>query len=103
MTFETRRLRRHFEAGHVRKVQIEEDDVVVVDLAKIDPFLAEIGRVHVEALGFEHQLDRLRCGAIVFNQQYAHASPLPRREGSRSARRSGGPWKNALGQTDSEH
>ena len=57
----------HFEAGHVRKVQVEEDNVVVVDLTKIDPFLAEIGRVHVEALGLEHQLDRLRGGAIVFN------------------------------------
>jgi hypothetical protein len=33
----------HLEAGHIRKVKIEEDDVVVVDLAEIDPFLAEIG------------------------------------------------------------
>src|SRR5262249_1139262 len=83
----------HFEAGHVREVQVEQDDVVVVDLAKIDAFFAKICGVDVEALGFEHQLDRLRGGAIVFNQQNAHASPLPRREGSRSARRTGGPWK----------
>jgi hypothetical protein len=47
-------------------------------------------------LVFQHQLDRLRGGAIVFNQQYAHASPLLRRAGSRLARRSGGPWKNAF-------
>ena len=84
---------KNFEARHVRKIEIEEDDVVVVDFAEIDAFFAEIGRVDVEALGFEHQLDRLRGGAIVFNQQYAHASPLPRRAGSRSARRSGGPRK----------
>ena len=57
----------HLEARHVRKVEIEEDDVVVVDLAEIDPFLAEIGGVDVEALRFEHQLDRLRGGAIVFD------------------------------------
>src|SRR6266567_1427277 len=71
-------LAQHVEARHIRKVQIEEDDVVVVDLAEIDAFLAEIGRVDVEAPGFEHQFDRLRGGAIVFNQQYAHTNPLSR-------------------------
>ncbi len=71
----------HFEARHVRQVDVEEDNVVIVDFAEIDPFLAEIGRVDVEALRLEHQLDRLRRGAIVFDQQYAHASPLPRRAG----------------------
>jgi len=34
----------------------------------------------------------LRSGAIVFDQQNAHAGPLLRRTGS-SARRGGGPWK----------
>jgi hypothetical protein len=38
-------------------------------LAEIDPFLTEIGGVDDEALGFEHQLNRLRSGAIVFNNQ----------------------------------
>ena len=71
-------LAQHVEARHIRKVQIEEDDVVVVDFAEIDAILAEIGRVDVEALGFEHQFDRLRGGAIVFNQQYAHANWLSR-------------------------
>jgi hypothetical protein len=33
----------------------------------------------------------LSGGAVVLNQQNAHASPLPRRFGLRSARRSGGP------------
>jgi hypothetical protein len=48
--------------------------------ALIDPFLAKVGRVDVEALRFEHQLDYLRGGAIVFDQQYAHSnSPLLRR------------------------
>src|SRR5208283_4457566 len=57
------------------------NDVVIVHLAEIDPFFTEIGGVDVEARGFEHQLDRLRSGAIVFDQQYAHASPAssPRR------------------------
>src|ERR1700720_441885 len=71
-------LAQHVEARHIRKVQIEEDDVVVVDLAEIDAFLAEIGRINIEALGLQHQLDRLRGGAIVFNQQYAHPNSLSR-------------------------
>jgi hypothetical protein len=47
----------HLEARHVRQVEVEKNDVVVVYLAEIDPFFAEIGGVDVEALGFEHQLD----------------------------------------------
>jgi hypothetical protein len=39
------------------EIEVEEDDVVVIDLTEIDPFLAEIGGVDVEALRFEHQLD----------------------------------------------
>jgi hypothetical protein len=42
--------------------------------------------VHVEALRFEQQLDRLRRGAIVFDQQYAHAKlPSSPRGSSRHA------------------
>ncbi len=83
----------HLVAGHVRQVQIEQDDVVVVQLAEVDTFLAEVGGVDVEALGFQHQLDRLSGGAVVLNQQHAHASPLPRRVGLRSAGRRRRPSK----------
>jgi len=86
----------HLKTGHVRQIEVEKNDVVVVDFSKVDAFFSEIRRVNVEALGFEHQFDRLRGRAIVFDQQYAHASPLFRRTGSRSARRGGGPWKNAI-------
>src|SRR5581483_9298932 len=71
----------HLEARHVRQVQIEQDDVVVVQFSEVDTLFAEIRRVDVEALGLEHQFDRLRSGAIVLNQQDAHASPLLRRCG----------------------
>ena len=33
----------------------------------IDAFLAQVGRVDIESLGLEHQLNALRCGAIVFD------------------------------------
>src|SRR5580704_13409961 len=72
---------KYFEAGHVRKIEIEQDNVVVVDLAEIDPFFPKVSRIDVEALGLEHQLDRLRCCAVVFDQQYAHANPSLRRMG----------------------
>ena len=58
----------HLEARHVGQVQVEQDDVVIVELAEIDAFFAEIGGVDVEALGFEHQLDGLSGRAVVFNQ-----------------------------------
>ena len=83
----------NLEAGHVGQVQVEQDDVVIVELAEIDALFAQIGGVDVEAFGLQHQLDGLSGGAVVLNQQNAHASPLPRRAGLRSARRSGGPQK----------
>jgi len=57
----------HIVAGHVRQVEIEQDNIVVVELAEIDAFFSEVRRIDVETLGFEHQLNRLRNGAIIFN------------------------------------
>ena len=37
-------------AAHVRQVEIQKNDVVVVELAEVDAFLAQIGRVDVETL-----------------------------------------------------
>src|ERR1700722_15957095 len=70
------KLLEHVVAGHVRQVQIEQNDVVIVELSEIDAFFSEVRRIDIETLGFEHQLDRLRDGAVIFYQQYAHASPL---------------------------
>ena len=70
------KLLEHLVARHVGQIEVEQDDVVIIQLAEIDAFFSEIRRVDVEALGFEHQLDRLRSGAVIFYQQYAHASPL---------------------------
>ena len=66
----------HVVAGHVGQVEVEKDNVVIVEFSEIDAFFPEIRRVDVETLGFKHQLDRLRDGAVIFNQQNAHASPL---------------------------
>src|SRR5882757_7577306 len=66
----------HVVAGHVGQIEVEKDNVVIVKLAEIDAFLSEIRRIDVETLGFKHQLDRLRDGAVIFYQQNAHASPL---------------------------
>src|SRR5262249_49837270 len=92
----------HLETGHVREVQVEQDDVVVVELAEIDTFFAQVGGVDVEALGFEHQLNRLSGGTVILNQQYAHPSPLPRRLGS-GWHAAPAALENALGRTESEH
>jgi hypothetical protein len=62
----------HVHAAHVRQVQVEQDEVVVVDLAQIDAFLAQVGSIDVEPFRLQHQLDALRRCAVVLNQQYAH-------------------------------
>ena len=58
----------HLVARHVRQVQVEQDDVVIVELAEIDALFAEVRRVDVEILGLEHQFDALRGGAVIFDQ-----------------------------------
>ncbi len=40
----------HVIAVHVGQVQVEQDDVVVVELAEIDAFFAQVCRVAVEAV-----------------------------------------------------
>jgi hypothetical protein len=70
------KLLEHVVAGHVGQVEIEQDNVVVVKFAEIDAFFPEVRGVDVETLGLQHQLNRLRDGAVIFYQQYAHASPL---------------------------
>ncbi len=67
-------LAQHVHAGHVGQIEVQQDQVVIVDLAEIDAFLAQVGRIDVEALRLEHQLDALRGGAVVLDQQYAHQS-----------------------------
>jgi hypothetical protein len=69
-------------ARHVGEVQVEQDDVVIIELAEVDAFFSEIRRVDVEVLGFQHQFDALRCGAVVFDQEYAHQRSPPLFRGS---------------------
>ncbi len=56
-----------FVARHVRQIQVEENNVVVVELAEIDPFLAEISDIDVEILRLEHQFDALRRCSVVLD------------------------------------
>jgi len=74
--FRDPKLLEHVVAGHVGQIEVEQDDVVVVEFSEIDAFFPEVRRIDVETLGFEHQFDRLRDGAVIFYQQNAHASPL---------------------------
>src|SRR5262249_22053277 len=64
-------------SGHVRQVKVEKDNVVVIELAEVDALLAQVRGVDVKPLGLEHQLDALRCCAVVLDQQNSHVLPLP--------------------------
>src|SRR5262245_15535473 len=84
------KLLEHVVAGHVGQVKVEKDNIVIVKLTEIDAFLSEVRRVDVETLGFKHQFDRLRDGAVIFYQQNAHASPLVVRRSGRQVGRTCG-------------
>ena len=65
-----------FIAAHIGEVQVKKDDVVIVQLAQIDPFFTEVGGVHIKTVRFQHQLDALSGCTIVFNEQNSHGAPL---------------------------
>ena len=60
---------------HVGQVQIEQDDVVIIELAEIEALFAQIGRIDVETFGRQHELDRLRSRRLILDQQNAHWEP----------------------------
>src|ERR1700730_15228129 len=62
------------EARHIRQVQIEHDEVVIVQLAEVETLFPEISDVNVEAFGLEHQLNGPSSGNIVLNEQDTHVS-----------------------------
>src|SRR5262249_19007053 len=55
-------------ARDVRKAQIEQSDVGVVERADFRALPPEVRRIDVEVFGFQHQLNALRRRAVVFNQ-----------------------------------
>ncbi|MNY07295.1 hypothetical protein D3C86_1400940 [compost metagenome] len=68
-------LTQNLKAAHVGQVQVQQNEVVVIDLAQIDAFFTQVGRIDVKAFRLEHQFDALGGGVIVFNQQDAHSCP----------------------------
>src|SRR5215471_18819560 len=64
----------HLVAVDVRQHEVEQDDVVIVELADLQAVLAEIGGVDDEVLRLEHQLDALGGARVVLDDQYAHSS-----------------------------
>ena len=62
----------HVITMHIGQVEIEQDDIVIVQLAQIQAFFAQIGRIDIEAFGGQHQFDGPGRGRLVFDQQHAH-------------------------------
>jgi hypothetical protein len=67
----------HFVPRHVRQVEVEKDQVVVVKLRQIDPFLPQVRGKDIQVGMGQHQLDAARGSRIVFYEQDSHSrSPL---------------------------
>ena len=47
----------HVVAMHIGQQQVKQDDVVIVELADLEPVFAKVGDVYHEALGLQHQID----------------------------------------------
>src|SRR5215469_4226885 len=62
----------HFVAVDVRKHQIEDYDVVIIELADLEAVLAEIGRVANKVLLRQHHFDAGGGGRIVLDKKHAH-------------------------------
>lgn len=56
------------QTAHVRQDDLQDDDVVVEDLAEINAFFTKLGGIDVEALGLHHQLHGLDRGRIRFDE-----------------------------------
>ena len=67
----------HLVPAHVGEVQVEQNNVVVVDLAEVDALFTEVGLIDVKAFRLQHQLDALRGRAIVLDQKNPHVK-IPR-------------------------
>ena len=57
----------NFIAVHVRQHQIKNDNVVVIELSDFQAVFAKVGGVHNHPFFFEHRLNTLRDGVIIFN------------------------------------
>ena len=67
----------HIITMHVRQVQIEQYDVIIIKLAEIEPLFAQVRGINVETFGRQHQLNRFCGRRFIFNQQHAHqAAPF---------------------------
>ena len=62
----------HLVPVNIGKHQIEENDVVIVELADLQAVLAEICRIANEVFLAEHHLDAGRGCRIVLDKKHAH-------------------------------
>src|SRR5690606_30255683 len=65
-----------FIAGHIRQVQIKQNDVVIIELTEIHALFAQIRSIDIEALGLQHQFNALCSCTVILDKQNAHFSPL---------------------------
>lgn len=65
-------LAQDLQAVHIRQVEVQKDQVVIVELGEVDSFLAKIGAIDVQIRVGQHQFDAARGRRIVLHQQDPH-------------------------------
>ena len=66
---------------HVRQVQVQQDQVVIIKFRQIDPLLAQVSGIDVQVGMGQHQFDAARGSWIVFDKQYTHSHSPDRLHG----------------------
>ena len=61
-------------AVEVWQHKIEENDVVVIEPANFEAVFSVFRHINHKPFGFQHELNALGCGEIVFYQEYAHGT-----------------------------
>ena len=59
---------------HIRQIQIQQDQIVVIELCQIDALFPQIGGIGVQIGMGQHQFDAFGGGWVIFDQQYSHVS-----------------------------
>jgi hypothetical protein len=58
--------------AYVRQSEVEDDQVVLIDLAEVDTVFPQVGREDIEPSGFQHQFDAASDLLIILDQQDPH-------------------------------
>ena len=59
-------------ARHVGQIDVQQDQVVIIQLRKIDALFPHVRGINIQVRMGQHHFDAFGCGRIIFDQKDAH-------------------------------